>query len=473
MSHHNAGRKPGEASAAVAIYRLIEDPDQENKCSYQLTHNGHRVGEVRFENREVKVGNETVSTTCQIQLHVTKTEFEVAIAKPNRLKLNLETDNWITLNDPRGKAGAIFGHQTISNIESLGKSKYAKREMAIAELEPIFEGNPMGNADQLFDWCQKHYDNIDLKKLFSNKKRSEPWLLVLIQSQISAGKNSTERRQSTIENAHYGIGTNKKISKVEDGKLKVVNVNNSTNAPPVLFDDEIARDIAELDAKMEQMAEEVRNEQQTNGSVTSVIAGPSFAASYETAKQSASQESKPGMIISLIETCRQVERRLKEEDGRFKDSTLVIRRKQKRKNKCLDLDDDDDESMIESDDDIEPKKPPKRKASAEPKEKVAVKEFPNLQASVCGSDLTVIIRGVDDDARAQQNWGGKKVATKQLKLGQVGYRFRKQFDCGWHCGEVTAICKGVGNKNRLCIYGDGDAEHLSLRQLRALHQLDV
>ena len=362
-------QKQGDASTAVAIYRLIEDPDQENKCSYQLTHNGHRVGEVRFENREVKVGNETVSTTCQIQLHVTKAEFEMAIAKPNILKRNLETDNWITLNDPRGKAGAIFGHQTISNIESLGKSKYAKRQMAIAELEVIFEKHPMGNVELLFDWCQS---NIDLKKLFSNKKRCKPWLLCLIESEISAGKNSTERRQSIIENANFAIGTNNKISKIEDGTLKVVKVNKSTNAPPVLFDDDIARNIAKLIAEMEQMAGEVRNEQQTDGSMTSAIAGPSFAASYEAAKQKASCVSKPE-IISLIEVCRRVERRLKKEDPRFKDAVVVIRRKDTKKNKCLDLNDDDDESMIDSDDDdskrdvhesvIEPKKQPKRKAS--------------------------------------------------------------------------------------------------------------
>ena len=54
-------------------------------------------------------------------------------------------------------------------------------------------------------------------------------------------------------------------------------------------------------------------------------------------------------------------------------------------------------------------------------------------------------------------------------VGDVGYKFRKEFDGGWFTGTVVRIRPSAGGgKDRRCVYDDGDGEDLSLIELQTL-----
>jgi hypothetical protein len=58
-------------------------------------------------------------------------------------------------------------------------------------------------------------------------------------------------------------------------------------------------------------------------------------------------------------------------------------------------------------------------------------------------------------------------------VGDVGYKFRKEFDSGWFTGTVEQIRPlAEGGKDRRCVYDDGDSEDLSLIELQTLAILD-
>mmetsp|Transcript_22181 Transcript_22181/g.39047 ORF Transcript_22181/g.39047 Transcript_22181/m.39047 type:complete len:440 (+) Transcript_22181:108-1427(+) len=68
--------------------------------------------------------------------------------------------------------------------------------------------------------------------------------------------------------------------------------------------------------------------------------------------------------------------------------------------------------------------------------------------------------------------------SNNVNVGDVGYTFRKQFGDDWYTGKVVGIRPGprtraAGQKeDRRCLYEDGDAEDLSLPELRELALLD-
>ena len=65
----------------------------------------------------------------------------------------------------------------------------------------------------------------------------------------------------------------------------------------------------------------------------------------------------------------------------------------------------------------------------------------------------------------------KKVVVNVV--GDVGYKFRKEFDSGWFTGTVEQIRPlAEGGKDRRCVYDDGDSEDLSLIELQTLAILD-
>jgi len=60
-----------------------------------------------------------------------------------------------------------------------------------------------------------------------------------------------------------------------------------------------------------------------------------------------------------------------------------------------------------------------------------------------------------------------------VKIGDVGYEFRKKFNTGWFTGKVTEIRPLAANGyNRRCVYSDGDVEDLRLEDLEELAKLD-
>eukprot|EP00985_Skeletonema_marinoi_P012219 scaffold5861_cov127-Skeletonema_marinoi.AAC.1 len=62
---------------------------------------------------------------------------------------------------------------------------------------------------------------------------------------------------------------------------------------------------------------------------------------------------------------------------------------------------------------------------------------------------------------------------KEVSLGDVGYTFRKKFNEGWFTGKVVKIRPGAAHdKDRRCLYEDGDEEDLSLDELKILASLD-
>ena len=62
-----------------------------------------------------------------------------------------------------------------------------------------------------------------------------------------------------------------------------------------------------------------------------------------------------------------------------------------------------------------------------------------------------------------------KSKKKHVRLGDVGYVFKKRFDTGWFTGEVKQIRLGAKNgKTRRVRYTDGDIEDLSVQELHNL-----
>jgi len=60
-----------------------------------------------------------------------------------------------------------------------------------------------------------------------------------------------------------------------------------------------------------------------------------------------------------------------------------------------------------------------------------------------------------------------------VNVGDIGYKFRKEFDSGWFTGTVKHIRPlAEGGKDRRCVYDDGDSEDLSLIELQTLAILD-
>ncbi|KAL9189802.1 hypothetical protein ACHAXT_009477 [Thalassiosira profunda] len=89
------------------------------------------------------------------------------------------------------------------------------------------------------------------------------------------------------------------------------------------------------------------------------------------------------------------------------------------------------------------------------KSKVAAKEG---IASSCGDESK-------PDDQEERNRKTRERSSQSIAVGDVGYNFRKRFDGVWYEGKVVKIWRG---EHRRCVYTDGDAEDLSLSQLRAL-----
>ncbi|KAL9189869.1 hypothetical protein ACHAXT_009544 [Thalassiosira profunda] len=74
-------------------------------------------------------------------------------------------------------------------------------------------------------------------------------------------------------------------------------------------------------------------------------------------------------------------------------------------------------------------------------------------------------------AQATGRRGSKR--KREHEVGDVGYSFRKWFDAGWFEGKVTEILpEALDGRDRRCVYSDGDAENLSVEELRALARAD-
>ena len=78
-------------------------------------------------------------------------------------------------------------------------------------------------------------------------------------------------------------------------------------------------------------------------------------------------------------------------------------------------------------------------------------------------------------AKAKKKAVTRKAAkAKKPAVGDIGYKFRKQFDDRWYSGEVIELRPGAAKgKDRRCIYEDGDLEDLSLAELRRLALLEL
>ena len=60
----------------------------------------------------------------------------------------------------------------------------------------------------------------------------------------------------------------------------------------------------------------------------------------------------------------------------------------------------------------------------------------------------------------------------KINIGDVGYRFLKEFDSGWYNGTVIEILPdAIGGWDRRCVYEDGDCEDLALNELIRLATL--
>jgi len=84
-----------------------------------------------------------------------------------------------------------------------------------------------------------------------------------------------------------------------------------------------------------------------------------------------------------------------------------------------------------------------------------------------------ILSNNDDATSSNRNNNQDSTNNNNIEIGDVGYEFQKQFDAGWYTGKVTQIVP-VGNneKDRRCVYNDGDIEDLSLEELHRLAKLD-
>ncbi|KAK1738265.1 putative Mediator complex subunit 21 [Skeletonema marinoi] len=77
----------------------------------------------------------------------------------------------------------------------------------------------------------------------------------------------------------------------------------------------------------------------------------------------------------------------------------------------------------------------------------------------------------NDDATSNHN-NQDSTNNNSIEIGDVGYEFQKQFDAGWFTGKVTQIVPVGNEKDRRCVYNDGDIEDLSLEELHRLAKLD-
>ena len=76
-------------------------------------------------------------------------------------------------------------------------------------------------------------------------------------------------------------------------------------------------------------------------------------------------------------------------------------------------------------------------------------------------------------AVGERKRGRPRKNDKEVNIGDVGYEFRKRFDAGWFTGKVTKIRPGAQyDKDRRCVYEDGDEEDLSLEELKILAKWD-
>lgn len=75
-------------------------------------------------------------------------------------------------------------------------------------------------------------------------------------------------------------------------------------------------------------------------------------------------------------------------------------------------------------------------------------------------------RRIDDDSEEE--------GPAKIKLGDVGYIFRKEFTSGWFTGVVCEIIDNPEDAgfDRRCVYEDDDAEDLRLEDLIQLQKLD-
>jgi len=82
-------------------------------------------------------------------------------------------------------------------------------------------------------------------------------------------------------------------------------------------------------------------------------------------------------------------------------------------------------------------------------------------------------RGATAAAAAAGKRGARGRPKKEVSVGDVGYTFRKKFNEGWFTGKVVKIRPGAAHdKDRRCLYEDGDEEDLSLEELKILASLD-
>jgi len=66
----------------------------------------------------------------------------------------------------------------------------------------------------------------------------------------------------------------------------------------------------------------------------------------------------------------------------------------------------------------------------------------------------------------------QQATNPKINIGDVGYRFLKEFDSGWYNGTVIEILPhAIGGWDRRCIYEDGDCEDLALIELIRLATL--
>ncbi len=66
----------------------------------------------------------------------------------------------------------------------------------------------------------------------------------------------------------------------------------------------------------------------------------------------------------------------------------------------------------------------------------------------------------------------QQATNPKINVGDIGYRFLKEFDSGWYNGTVIEILQDADDGwDRRCIYEDGDCEDLTLNELIRLATL--
>jgi hypothetical protein len=166
-------------------------------------------------------------------------------------------------------------------------------------------------------------------------------------------------------------------------------------------------------------------------------------------------------------------------------STVHVKGEEEEEDAEIDYDDDDDD---DDDDGVELLPRSKRRNRSVPRRRYCDVEWGSSSSpddDNMGSGSAVargLDRGVVPDAVSSSNCkpaGGKRKRgrprknDKEVNIGDVGYEFRKRFDAGWFTGKVTKIRPGAQyDKDRRCVYEDGDEEDLSLEELKILAKWD-